>query len=122
MENKYYNLIREEFLEPAGLINKALSFGCQIKNTGIQTVLLAEMDFLKGKEILYVINKDVIEEIYITEKAIEIIGHPYDLREVMRWFESHTDCDLYIQKYVDLSKPLIDQDLEPLYNLMKSLP
>ncbi len=91
MPNKFYDLIRDEFLDPAGLINKELSFR------------------------FYVIRDEFLQP----------VGHIYDLREVVLWVYRNSSEPMRTTKDVfdsiDLFKPLIDQDLEQLYNLMKSL-
>lgn len=61
----------------------------------------------------------------------EILGHPYDLREVMRWCQwkwwanLFQNWELFIWENeaieLDLSKHLKDQDLKELYEAMKSI-
>jgi hypothetical protein len=144
MPNKFYDLIREEFLEPAGLISKEKTLWCFVKHSWwTEQIVWDAWELLyQGWSICgwedYV--WDSIGNISDIERyeEIEILGHPYDLREVMRWFYLKRDyyffngngniseIDVYeggecLLLNINLSKPLRDQDLEPLYNLMKSL-
>jgi hypothetical protein len=61
----------------------------------------------------------------IFDKKYKILGHPYDLREVALWVYRNSSEPICIIKdafnNIDLSTPLIEQDLEGLYNFMKSL-
>ncbi len=154
----YYDKIRDEFLEPAGLINKEETEGCMItfidkyESKRLAKILKKELIFNKllftvqwyfknwGSFITRVRNSDT-----------EILGHPYDLREVMRWFEyqyynqnscllsAYISAQWYIevktmerwiwgwewsefkQIKINLSKHLKDQDLKELYEVMKSI-
>jgi len=138
MENTFYTRIRDEFLEPAGLINKEVSFWCEVKNYRwvwkfiwincpwwIDSYYSIDIDWSRY---------DVSLWSWVEVPKEVILGHPYDLREVMRWFDKEkqmyfiwadwvigTRSATDVEAKLDLSKPLRDQDLEPLYNLMKSL-
>lgn len=127
---KYYSKIRDEFLEPAGLINKELTFGCKIRHWHSFN---PEVEW--REQIGTVIENQgrwiVLAEWFSVEEY-EILGHDYDLREVMQWF--HT-LDYALRTggmllpltwdgescLLDLSKPLKDQDLKGLYELMKEV-
>lgn len=120
MKTNYYQKIRDEFLEPAGLINKELTFGCWIS-----WIRLRAPDDWEEIEYQYCG--------YNLEKWDEIIGNDYDIREVMiylsRWnsrnFWLQSSWELFDDSFwtesvfqFDLSKPLKDQDLKGLYELM----
>jgi len=200
----FYEKIRDEFLSPAGLINKNLIFGCKVIITrSIYQLSEEQKEYLSDKHwkcilsdeieeneewYLYTIEEedlalkntstyeweciswlDMFRQVrvksewhteqtistirnrtiyerwkpavrfedysYVFQEVSSILGHPYDLREVMRWFANkgnwhidnrwalctYTDYILDSKLDIDLSKPLQEQNLKHLYNLMKSL-
>ena len=125
----FYEKIRTEFLEPAGLINKELSEWCIINykvdddfdwdwHIARIVEVVAKTVFFRPRTIYG--GTDYSDD----ETEYEILGHPYDLREVMRWLKNNNEPrlnTLCALNTIALSKPLQQQDLSELYKLMKSI-
>lgn len=91
MEN-YYSKIRDEFLEPAGLIDKELTMGCLIrfKDKNTKAVYLCHSDNLGNYPRIDFINCATGKvSAYSVIEQYEILGHDYDLREVMQWLNKY---------------------------------
>lgn len=142
MTTNYHEEITK-LLDSAGLIDKTLSKGCEIKEwpfSWISTYLGKQEE---SRYHCYFFPKEQTSFLTDEIEKFEILGHPWDLREVMAWFEKQklweytgielignclckTFADGYWYKReklveFDLSKPLSQQDLKPLYELMKSI-
>lgn len=134
MTTNYHEEITK-LLDSAGLIDKTLSFGCLCKDPAGQLFMLVDDSKEKVFDVCY---QSFGATLVSKEVFIEILGHPWDLREVMAWFMQYGDALAYRKKYkdmylatdmevrpshflIDISKPLSQQDLKSLYELMKSI-
>lgn len=122
-------------LDKEGLINKELSFGCEVYNLPTNSILTVYKSFWTDFYCVEDIHEHCISH-------YEILWHPPYITDVLRWFDKkryiwslHSDGELAISSPIFNSKvhiikinityPLLkDQDeetLESLYNLMENI-
>lgn len=141
MQTNYQEEIRK-LLNDEGLINKELSSGCKVL-----AFLYRNWDIVDDRSVdrFTLSCEDIVSDgrfiTHCQEEYIiyENLYHPWDLREVMAWFDKQdvnmgvtnngdfvyiNEDNEWVYKKVwvlNIIKPLSEQDLKPLYELMISI-